>query len=123
GLLDQIAAGDPQALDRLLTRYQPELLAFINCRLDPKVRARIDGSDVVQETQLEVMRRMDDYLKRRPMPFHLWVRKTAYQRLLNLHRDHRQRARRSVDREMVLPRESSALLAQPFLARGPSPSA
>jgi RNA polymerase sigma-70 factor (ECF subfamily) len=122
-LLDQVAGGDAGALDQLLSRYQPDLLAFIECRLDPRVRARINSSDVVQEAQLEVVRRMDDYLKRRPMPFHLWVRKTAYKRLLNLQRDHRLRAKRSVDREVVLPADTSSRLAGPLLAKGPSPSA
>jgi RNA polymerase sigma-70 factor, ECF subfamily len=123
GLLDQIAAGDPKALDLLLARYQPDLLAFVECRLDPRLRARFNGSDVVQEAQVEVVRRMQDYLKRRPMPFHLWARKTAYQRLLNMQRDHRRRARRSVDREVVIPERSSLLLVEPFLAKTPSPSA
>ena len=26
---------------------------------------------------------MDDFLSRRPMPFHLWIRKAAYERLLS----------------------------------------
>jgi hypothetical protein len=32
------------------------------------LRARVDPSDLVQDTQLEVVRRMDDFLKRRHMP-------------------------------------------------------
>ncbi|MFO0964594.1 MAG: sigma-70 family RNA polymerase sigma factor [Gemmataceae bacterium] len=122
-LLAQIAAGDPQALEQLLARFQPDLVAFVECRLDPRVRARFNGSDVVQEAQLQVVRRMDDFLKRRPMPFHLWVRKTAYQRLLNLQRDHRRRAKRSVEREVVLPATTSSRLARPLLCKQPSPSA
>jgi RNA polymerase sigma-70 factor, ECF subfamily len=121
-LLEQVQQGDSLALEQLLTRYRPDLQAFVDVRLDPRLRARIDPSDVVQETQLEVVRRIDDFLKRRPMPFHLWVRKTAYERLLNLRRDHRQRARRSVDREVPLPERSSLLLARPLVHRGPSPS-
>jgi RNA polymerase sigma-70 factor (ECF subfamily) len=121
-LLEQVAQGDRQALDRLLERYRPGLCAFVEARLDPKLRARLDPSDVVQEAQLEAVRRMDDFLKRRPLPFHLWVRKTAYERLLNLRRDHRGRARRSVDREEAFPEQSSLLLARPLLAGGPSPS-
>jgi RNA polymerase sigma-70 factor (ECF subfamily) len=74
-----------------------------------------------QEAQLEVVRRIDDFLARRPMPFHLWVRKTAYERLLELHKHHR-RARRAVAREQALPCRSSLLLARPLLAGGPSPS-
>jgi RNA polymerase sigma-70 factor, ECF subfamily len=122
GLLQQIADGNAQALDRLLEHYRPRLHAFVEARLDPKLRARVDPSDVVQEAQLEVMQRMDDFLRRRPMPFHVWARKTAYARLLNLRRDHRQSARRSVDREVAMPDRSSLLVARPLLARGLSPS-
>jgi RNA polymerase sigma-70 factor (ECF subfamily) len=121
GLLAQVAHGDRQALGRLLEEFRPRLHAFVEARLDPLLRSRLDPSDVVQEVQLEVARQMDDFLDRSPMPFHLWVRKTAYQRLLKLQRDHR-RARRSVDREVGLPERSSLLLAGPLLAAAPSPS-
>src|SRR2546421_12761051 len=107
GLLEQIREGDAGALEALLQRHRPELQSFVEYHLDPRLRARVDPSDVVQEAQIEMVRRMDDFLGRRPMPFHLWVRKTAYERLLNLRRDHRQRARRSVDREVRLPERSS----------------
>jgi RNA polymerase sigma-70 factor (ECF subfamily) len=123
GLLELIAAGDANALEQLLLRFQPELVAFVEFRLDPRLRGRFNGSDVVQEAQLETVRRMDDYLKRRPMPFHLWIRKTAYQRLLNLQRDHRRRAKRSVDREVLLPATSASRLVLPLLGKEPSPSA
>jgi RNA polymerase sigma-70 factor (ECF subfamily) len=121
-LLERIGQGDRQALDRLLARYRPDLQTFIDYHLEPALRARVDPSDVVQEAQLEVVRRMDDFLERRPMPFHLWARKTAYERLLNLRRDHRVRARRSVDREQPLPDPSSLLLVRPLIDRSASPS-
>jgi RNA polymerase sigma-70 factor (ECF subfamily) len=121
-LLEEIAQGNRRALEQLLERHRPKLHAFIEARLDAKLRARVDPSDVVQEAQLAMAQRMDDFLSRRPMPFHLWARKTAYERLLNLRRDHRQRARRSVDREVALPDRSSLLLARPLLAGGSSPS-
>src|SRR5262245_42735319 len=122
GLLQQVDQGDAQALDLLLTRHRPALLAFIEMRLDAGVRARLDPSDVVQEVQLEAVRRLPEFLKRRPMPFHLWLRKKAFERLLNVRRDHREAARRSVEREQRLPDRSSLLLAKPLLARGTSPS-
>src|SRR5262245_8332435 len=100
GLLEQVRGGDRRALEQLLTRYRPGLRAFVAMHLDPRLAARVDPSDVVQEAQLDVVRRIDDFLSRRPMPFHLWVRKTTYERLLDLRRHHR-RARRSVEREEV----------------------
>ena len=120
--LERIGRGEPQALDGLLTRHRADLHAFVEFHLDPRLRARVDPSDVVQDTQLEVVRRMDDFLRRRPMPFHLWMRKTAYARLLNLRRDHVQRARRAVGREVAMPDRSSLLVAGPLLHGGSSPS-
>jgi RNA polymerase sigma-70 factor (ECF subfamily) len=121
-LLEQAGRGDRSALGQLLVRHRPDLQAFVDWHLDPRLRARVDPSDVVQDAQMEVVRRMDDYLRRRPMPFHLWVRRTAYERLLNLRRDHRRRARRSVDREVPWPERSSLILARPLVSGAPSPS-
>jgi RNA polymerase sigma-70 factor (ECF subfamily) len=121
-LLSAIQKGEPEALDELLERYRPELRDFVHSHFDPRLRARIDPSDVVQDTQLEVTRRMADFLAQRPMPFHLWVRRKAIDRLRNLRRDHLKRARRSVAREEAMPDRSSLLVARPLLARGSSPS-
>jgi RNA polymerase sigma-70 factor (ECF subfamily) len=120
-LLDLVRQGDRQALQQLLVRYQSDVHAYVDARLDPRVRARESASDVVQKTLMEVVRRMDDYLRREPMPFHLWVRRTAYERLQKVHRDHRQADKRSVYREEFLPPRSSLMLVLPLLARGPSP--
>jgi RNA polymerase sigma-70 factor (ECF subfamily) len=121
-LLEQVSQGDRRALEHLLARHRPQMRAFVEFHLSLKVAARVDPSDVVQEAQMEVVRRMDDFLQRRPMPFHLWVRKTAYQRLLDCHKHHLKRARRSVHREAAWPDRSSLLLARPLLAGGSSPS-
>jgi RNA polymerase sigma-70 factor (ECF subfamily) len=115
-LLEQVAAGDRQAFERLFERHRTPLRQMIEVRTDARLRARLDPSDVVQETQLEAFRRLADYLERRPMPFHLWLRKMAYERLLNLRRDHVRAARRSVMREVPLSDASSLQLARRMLA-------
>ncbi len=121
-LLEQAQAGDRRAFDRLFEAHRPVLKDMVALRLDRRLRGRFDASDVVQETYLVVLRRLPDYLQRRPMPFHLWLRKTAYERLLNLRRDHAGAARRAVEREVPLPERSSLELARRLLAGGPSPS-
>ena len=121
-LLRRTAAGDAEALPHLLARHRPELRKFVAMRLDPGLRARVDPSDVVQETQMAVCQRMADFLKRQPMPFHLWLRKTAYERLLMLRRQHAEAGCRAVDREVRQPDRSSLLLARQLLAAGSTPS-
>src|ERR671923_1650966 len=121
-LLDELRAGDGRAFGRLFARHRPYLRRLVALRLDTRLRARLDPSDVVQDTQLEAFRRLPDYLERRPMPFRLWLRKTAQERLLMLSRRHLGAARRGVAREVPLPDRSSLLLAGQFLAAGPSPS-
>lgn len=122
-LLEEAAAGNQGACARLLERNRPRLLDFVNAHLDAPLRARLDASDVVQEAQMEVMRRLPDFLRRRPMPFRVWLRKTAYERLLMLRRRHIEAARRSINREVQLPDRSSLMLAQHLVDPSGSPSA
>jgi RNA polymerase sigma-70 factor (ECF subfamily) len=121
-LLQQASLGNRQAFEDLFARHRPALRRAVELRLDGKLRARVDPSDVVQETQLEAFQRFADYLERRPMPFRLWLRRTAYERLLKVQRHHLRTARRAMDREVPLPVESSLLLAEQLLAGGPTPS-
>lgn len=121
GLLELAVGGDSAAGDRLLGRHRPAVRAFLANRVGPQLQARLDPSDLVQEVQLEVARRLGEYADRRPMPFRVWVLKTAYQRLLLARRAHRA-ARRSVGREEALPDGSAAGLAERLAGRFSSPS-
>src|SRR5262249_31046569 len=121
-LLQQIRNGERLAIDQLFARHRPELRRLVQLRLDPKLRQRLDPSDVVQEAQLEALRRLDDYLQEPPMAFRLWLRQITYDRLLMVRRRHIQAERRSVERDVALPNRSSVLLAQQLLASGSSPS-
>jgi RNA polymerase sigma-70 factor (ECF subfamily) len=101
-LLDQARAGDPAAVERLLADYREPLRRVIDLRLDPHLARRVDASDIVQDALLEANRRLADYLQHPAMPFHLWLRHLAHDRLIDAHRRHRQAARRSLDREQAL---------------------
>jgi RNA polymerase sigma-70 factor (ECF subfamily) len=121
-LLQQVRAGDLQALDQLFARHRPYLSQLVELRLEPKLRQRVDPSDVVQEAQLEATRRLEAYLRQPVMPFRLWLRQLAQDRIGMLRRFHRGAARRAVGREVALPERSSLMLAQQFLAPGATPS-
>lgn len=71
---------------------------------------------------MEAFRRLPDYLAREPMPFHLWLRKTAQERLIMMRRKHINASCRAMGQELPLPSQSSVVLAQQVLASGGSPS-
>jgi RNA polymerase sigma-70 factor (ECF subfamily) len=121
GLLELVRDGDRSALDQLLARHRSYLLEVVALRMDHKMRARVDPSDVVQEAQLEAARRIEDFIDRAPMPFHIWLRNTAYENLLRRRRQHVSALCRSVDGEIPLPDSSSAILARKIFSRESNP--
>ena len=121
-LLAQAAAKEPGAFEQLFSQHRSYLRKAIEMRLDDRMRSRVDASDVLQETQLEAMRRLPDYLQRRPMPLRLWLRKTAHERLIKLREHHVVAERRAVGREAPLPRRSSMDLAERLLSEDTTPS-
>jgi len=119
-LLDRAKAGDAAAVERLLTQHREPVRRMIDLRLDPAIAARLDASDVVQDVLLEASKRLNDYLARPVMPFHLWLRHIAKDHIIDAHRRHRQAQRRGVDREQplvpaALAGQSSVELAAQFM--------
>jgi RNA polymerase sigma-70 factor (ECF subfamily) len=121
-LLDQAGGGDRGAVERLLERHRGYLRQVVAMRMDPQLSTRVDPSDIVQDTQMEALRRLPDYLARRPMPFRLWLIKTAHERLIVARRRHVVADCRAVGREEPLPDRSSLLLAGRIFATDPTPS-
>jgi RNA polymerase sigma-70 factor, ECF subfamily len=104
-LLAAAHGGDATAVNRLLERHRAALRRMIDLRMDRVIGRRVDASDIVQDVLLDAHRRLEDYLAHPGMPFHLWLRQMARDRLIDAHRRHRVAARRSIDREqpMVAP--------------------
>src|SRR5262245_6510176 len=125
-LLRAAEHGDGTARQRLLARHCSRLRQMVAVHLDRRLAARIDPSDVVQETLMDAALHLSDYLRDRPLPFYPWLRQLAWQRLERLHRDHIRRHRRSVLREEgpgPLSLDPSAdALANLLKASGTSPS-
>ncbi|MGY8770974.1 MAG: sigma-70 family RNA polymerase sigma factor [Pirellulales bacterium] len=98
-LMQQALEGDDAARDKLLVRHRDSLRRMIEMRLDRKIQGRIDASDIVQNVLIDANRRLQDYLADPQMPFHLWLRHIAKDRIIDAHRRHRVSGKRSVDRE------------------------
>ena len=98
-MLEHAARDDPSAIDRLLACHREPLRRMIAVRLDRSLGRREDASDVVQAVLFEASRRLAEYLRNPALPFALWLRQIASDRLIDVHRRHRVAARRTIDRE------------------------
>jgi RNA polymerase sigma-70 factor (ECF subfamily) len=124
-LLDLAAGGNDEARGALLERHRQRLRSLVALRLDRRLAARADPSDVVQESLADADRRLSEFLRDRPVPFYVWLRQLALERLADLCRLHLRAQKRSVRREEIsvsaLPDESLMELAERLVARGSSP--
>jgi RNA polymerase sigma-70 factor (ECF subfamily) len=123
----QAAAGDAAAWQDLACAYRDRLRRMVALRLDPRLRGRVDPSDLVQETFLDASNLLADYQLDPPLPFYLWLRQLAGTRLAKAHRHHLGTLRRDVRREVALPGEqfpevSSVALAGHLVSRDGRPS-
>ena len=86
GFMDSIYFTDPLGL----------LIELASYRFEPP--AGCSHADVM----LEAHDRLQEYLRDPKMPFHLWLRHLAKDRIIDMHRHHRGALRRSLDREQPL---------------------
>jgi RNA polymerase sigma-70 factor (ECF subfamily) len=124
-LLDRVIQGESSAAAALLTRHEQRLRRMVELRLDPRLAARLDPSDIVQDTLAEAHRRLPDYAVNRPLPFYPWLRSIAWDKLVEMTRRHITAARRSVHREagvLGLGDKSKSILADRIAAASATPS-
>jgi RNA polymerase sigma-70 factor (ECF subfamily) len=126
-LFEKLRSGDRRALAALFDQYRDRLRRMVDLRLDPRLRARLDASDVVQDAYLDVARDLDAYRADPKLPPLLWLRLHVGRRLATLHRQHLGTKMRDAGLEIslyqgALPEASSAALASMLLGREASPT-
>ena len=96
-------------------------------RLDPRLRGRVDASDIIQEGYLDAMQRLDEFVRDPSVPFFIWLRFLVGQRVQEQHRRHLGTPGRDVGREVsiyrgAMPGASTGDLAARLLGKLTSPS-
>lgn len=119
--------GDPEKVASLLEEFRARISRMLTVRMDPRLRGRLDASDVIQDTFIEVHSRIDEYRARQDMPFFLWVRFLAAQKLTQMHRRHLGAVQRDARRELpdalrAAPGATTATLAGALMSSGVTPS-
>ncbi len=126
-LLSRAAAGDPEALRLLFSRYRDRLKRMVHLRLSRRLSGRVDDSDVVQEAFLDISRKLPEYAQAPQLPLFLWLRHMTGLKLAEVHRRHLGTQARDADREVSLhrgglPEADSVSLAAQLLGKLTTPS-
>jgi len=124
-LIQRARQGDATAQQLLLVRHERRLRQMVRLRMDRRLAARVDPSDVVQEGLADAALGLSEYLRRPPLPFYPWIRQLTWKRLIELHRRHLYAKKRSVRREepdvLHLPEDSAVELAGRLIAGDETP--
>jgi len=108
-LLERLAQGDEAALGALFGSYRQPLREEIAWELanDPRLAARFDASDVVQEVFLDAQKQLGWFqANSNRIGFWPWLRGLARERRLKFLRDHLDAQCRTAKRQQALPDES-----------------
>ena len=126
-LIERLRNGDQHVLADLFALYRGPLARMIDLRLDPRLGGRVSASDVIQEAYLDAAKRVNHFLAKPGMPFFVWLRLIAGQRLIDVHRQHLGAKMRAAGQEISINRDgspgaSSVCLAQHLIGSMTSPS-
>lgn len=126
-LLARAAEGDGTAWGALLASEQERLTRMVGFRMDPRLRARIDAADVVQDAFTEAAKHRADYFRVPSVPLFLWLRGVVINKMLEIHRHHLGTRMRDAKRELPLNAlcrfdDTSAALCAHLTAHLTSPS-
>lgn len=118
-LVHLASGGDGEASEALLARRRDQLRGMVAARMDRRLFRRVDPSDVVQEALSCAVRRLPEYLRQHPLPFHTWLWRIAFDEVVRQYRRHIRAGARTVTREQELvdvPPDCSAQLLADQLA-------
>jgi RNA polymerase sigma-70 factor, ECF subfamily len=101
-LLRRAQCGDADALGQLLEYQRAELRQHADRLLDARIRARVDASDLVQQTCLSVHKQIRDFAGSDPAQFVAWVRQIHEHNVQNAIREHLHADRRAAGRDRSL---------------------
>jgi RNA polymerase sigma-70 factor (ECF subfamily) len=126
-LITRAAEGEAAVLGDLLERHRDRLRRMVAVRLDPRLRGRIDPSDVIQDAMLEAALRLREYAADPQWSFFLWLRMLTAQRLRVVHRHHLGVQARDASREVSIyrsvgPEASTMSMVVQLLGHDPRPS-
>lgn len=100
--IELLRNGGPQAIADLYSKYRTQLERMVDFRMDRRLYGRVDAADILQDSYMEIARRVDSYLENPAVSFFVWARQITWQTLLTAHRSHLGAQKRDARQEVRL---------------------
>ena len=101
GCLREARGGDRQAASRIVNAYREQLKRVVEARLDPRLAARFDPSDVVHDVLATACHSITAWIEQEKA-LYACLHRLVRDRLATLRRDHIETHKRSVKRETAV---------------------
>lgn len=125
GLIAAYRAGDTQAGNKLLQRFEPWLKLLARVQMESRFQAKFDPSDVVQQALIEAVRAFPNFRGATGNEFAAWLRSILAHALAHEIRRYAGTQKRDLDREFSIEAqlaESASRACDVLAATGASPS-
>jgi len=86
----------------LYSAYRAQLERMVDFRMDRRLLGRVDAADILQDSYLEIARRIDSFLEAPEVSFFVWARQITWQTLMMAHRSHLGAQKRDARQEVRL---------------------
>ena len=118
-LIQRARRGDAECRERLFALCRPYLGFVARSQVESRLRAKVDASDLIQETMLEAFRDFDRFSGSSEQEWLAWLRRILAHNAADFVRHYKGTAKREVRREIAIrtPRASS------MSPRAPEPAA
>jgi RNA polymerase sigma-70 factor (ECF subfamily) len=103
--------GDTAALEALCARFLPRMKSWAHGRLPAHTRGMVDTQDLVQDTLVHVVRRLDSFVPRHEGAFQGYIRQALHNRIIDLVRRTHGRSFKAVDTDLPASEPSPLELA------------
>ncbi|HWL09646.1 MAG TPA: sigma-70 family RNA polymerase sigma factor [Planctomicrobium sp.] len=126
-LRQRLRESPARALSEEFARHRSRLFQIVRFRLDPRLAARLEPDDVLQEAWVAAHARIDSFLDDQELSMFIWLRWIVNQTIVDIHRHHLGTQMRDAYREISadprdLQRTTAASIAGQLLAQMSSPS-
>jgi RNA polymerase sigma-70 factor (ECF subfamily) len=100
-LVDRVRAGDVAALTAYIEARRPQWLAYIERRLGPALRRKVEADDIFQEASAEAVRSLGEMDLSHREPFG-WLCQVAERKIVDAHRRYVASQKRAAGREVSI---------------------